>query len=125
MFLEEAEDDRDEKTEDSDELRPGPVFAVALTAGLTVVVEGGAGGFFLIGSPAMSARVLLLNAGSETSHELSKQCFLGPADVPLERACLRTGGGGGIAPVLRALVVDADISFRALSGDIYRVGWRS
>lgn len=75
VFLED-EVDRDENVEESDELRPSPAFAVALAAGSTVLEEGGAGAsFFLIGSPAVSVGVLLFEAGSGTSHELSKQCL--------------------------------------------------
>lgn len=73
VFLEEAEVARDENVEESDELRPSPAFAVALAAGSTILEEGGAGPFFFIGSPAVSAGVLLFDAGSGSSHELSKQ----------------------------------------------------
>lgn len=73
VFLEEEEIDRDEKAEDNDELRPGPTLAIALTAGLTVLDEGGAGVFFLIGSAPISSHVLLFDAGSGTGHNLSEQ----------------------------------------------------
>jgi hypothetical protein len=72
VLLEAEEFDRDENVDESDELRPGPAFAVALIAGVTILDEGGAGWFFLKGSPAVSTNVLLFGAGSGTAHELSE-----------------------------------------------------
>ena len=71
MLLEAEELDREDKDDEKDELRPGPAFAVALTAELTALVDGGAGGFFLMGSPAASTNVLLFGAGSGTARKLS------------------------------------------------------
>jgi hypothetical protein len=73
VFLEVEEFDRDDTEDEKDELRPGPAFAVVLTAGLTVLVEGGAGMLFLMGSPAFSTNVLLFDGGSGTGEELSEQ----------------------------------------------------
>ena len=126
MFLEETEFDREEAEEENDELRAGPAYTVDLTAELTVFDEGGAAGFFLIGSAAASTNVLLFEAGSGTG-----PYFVRPVTcefdkyIRLEIVCLRTGAGGGIVPVFRALFVDADISARPLSGDEYRLGWGS
>ncbi len=73
VLLEAEEFDRDENEDDKDELRPGPAFAVALAAGVTVLDEGGAGWFFMIGSPAASTNVRLLGAGSGTAQEMSNK----------------------------------------------------
>jgi hypothetical protein len=71
VFLDAKEFDRDEMEEESEELRPGPAFAVALTAGLTVLEEGGAEAFFLVGSAAFSTNVFLFDGGSGTGNRLS------------------------------------------------------
>lgn len=70
VFLDEEEFDRDEKEEESDELRPRPVLATALTLGFNVLGAVGTGIFFLFGSPAGSATVLLFGAGSGTGRNL-------------------------------------------------------
>ncbi len=72
MFLEAEEFDGDDTEEENDEFRPGPAFAVALTAGVTVLDEGGAGAVFLIDSPAVSTSVLLFGIGSGTGRKLSE-----------------------------------------------------
>jgi hypothetical protein len=71
VFLEAEEFDRDETEEENEELRFGPAFPAALTAGLTVLEEGGAEAFFLVGSAAFSTSVFLFDGGSGTGHGLS------------------------------------------------------
>jgi hypothetical protein len=72
VFLDAEELDRDRTEEEEDAFRVGPVFAIALTAELTVVEEGGAGRIFLIGSAAFSTSVLLFGAGSGTANRVSE-----------------------------------------------------
>jgi hypothetical protein len=69
VFRDAEEFDRDEKEEESDELRPRPMLAAALTLGFNILDAVGTG-IFLFGSPAGSATILLFAAGSGTGHNL-------------------------------------------------------
>ena len=65
VFRDDVDDGTLEETDDeNDVVRGGPASVVALTAGLTILELGGAAGFVLIVSPALSTNVFRFGAGS-------------------------------------------------------------
>lgn len=85
--LEVLRDDVDEDLvvveDDREGIRGGPARVVAFTAGFTSLELGGAAGFDLTVSPALSTSVFLFGAGSGTE-EVRRAFWLSRSDVQLD-----------------------------------------